>query len=167
MWQCCHNSHNAFYLAMSDDWLVWQQQAGHGMLAWLMHEGSSQSGSWPSVSCVCLQEALQQYSAVFSWLLCLKRVARLMRELWSDLGSVQQTLHASLGSQQQTDTSGPDLSSPAVQQWLRKVQLFRHEAAHLTGVLQAYMQGQLLGRCWQQLQNSIQVGLACTGACTA
>jgi len=107
---------------------------------------------------------VQQYSAIFSWLLCLKRVALLMRELWIDLGAVQQA-DQTVRSRHQLGTEGvktpPDVPVAVLQQRLRTVQLFRHEAAHLAGVLQAYMQGQLLGKCWQQLQSSVQVN-ACS-----
>jgi len=103
---------------------------------------------------------VQQYSAIFSWLLCLKRVALLMRELWVDLGAMQQA-DQTRRSRHQIDVEGietpPDVPGAVMQQRLRTVQLFRHEAGHLAGVLQAYMQGQLLGKCWQQLQSSVQV----------
>ncbi len=107
-----------------------------------------------------LQEAVQQYSAIFSWLLCLKRVALLMRKLWIDLGAMQQA-DQTVRSRHQVGAeevkTPPDVPVVVMQQRLRTVQLFRHEAAHLAGVLQAYMQGQLLGKCWQQLQSSVQV----------
>lgn len=44
-------------------------------------------------------------------------------------------------------------------QRLRILQLFRHEAAHLVTALQAYVHGQLLGDCWDQLQSNIKVRL--------
>ena len=112
---------------------------------------------------LCLQDALQQYSAIFSWLLCLKRVAVLTTELWSDLKSLDALLHQSGRSRVagmhtdpfRADLNGDDLS--IAQQRLRALQLFRHEAAHLISALQAYTQGQLLGNCWQQLQQNIRV----------
>lgn len=45
----------------------------------------------------------------------------------------------------------------AVQNRLRILQLFRHEAAHLVAALQAYMQGQVLGACWHHLQTVVLV----------
>lgn len=87
-----------------------------------------------------------------------------MRKLWVDLGSMQQADQTGR-SRHQLGTQGvkapPDVPVAVLQQRLRTVQLFRHEAAHLAGVLQAYMQGQLLGKCWQQLQSSVQVN-ACS-----
>ena len=87
-----------------------------------------------------------------------------MRELWVDLGSMQQA-DQTVRSRHQIGVEGvktlPDVPVAIMQQRLRTVQLFRHEAAHLAGVLQAYMQGQLLGKCWQQLQSSVQVN-ACS-----
>ncbi len=126
------------------------------------------------------QDALEQYSSIFNWLLCLKRVALLMRHLWTYLGSLETTLkHPDQGvpsgtqgdpsqgpGQSQSGTqadpssvrSKADLPGPVLQR-LRTLQLFRHEAAHLSGVVQAYVQGQLLGKCWQQLQDTIKVAL--------
>ncbi|KAL0023111.1 hypothetical protein WJX77_002676 [Trebouxia sp. C0004] len=113
---------------------------------------------WP-LALVITQEAVQLYSAIFSWLLCLKRVALLMCKLWVDLGSMQQADPA-VRSRHQIGVEGvktqSDVPVAKMQQRLRTVQLFRHEAAHLAGALQAYMQGQLLGKCWQQLQSRVQ-----------
>lgn len=103
---------------------------------------------------------MQQYSAIFSWLLCLKRVALLMCKLWVDLGAMQQADQTVCSRHQigvERVKTTPDVPVAILQQRLRTVQLFRHEAAHLAGVLQAYMQGQLLGKCWQQLQSSVRV----------
>ena len=100
----------------------------------------------------CMQDAIKQYGTIFSWLLCLKRVDALMRNLWLDLGS----LDGKWEHPDQAPSRRAQLPSLVVQR-LRTLQLFRHEAAHLTGVLQAYMQGQLLGKCWQQLCNSVRV----------
>ncbi len=83
-----------------------------------------------------------------------------MRKLWIDLGAMQQA-DQTVRSRHQVGAeevkTPPDVPVVVMQQRLRTVQLFRHEAAHLAGVLQAYMQGQLLGKCWQQLQSSVQV----------
>ncbi len=83
-----------------------------------------------------------------------------MRKLWVDLGAMQQA-DQTVRSRHQIGVEGvktpPDVPVAVMHQRLRTVQLFRHEAAHLAGVLQAYMQGQLLGKCWQQLQSSVQV----------
>ena len=110
---------------------------------------------------------MQQYSAIFNWLLSLKRVAMLMRNLWSELGSLS-TLPDQATSWRSEAGGSSGWSSP-IQQRLRLLQLFRHEAAHFAGVLQAYMQGQLLGTCWQQLQNSIKVSSCIAGhfVCTS
>ncbi len=87
-----------------------------------------------------------------------------MQELWIDLGAMQQA-DQTVRSRHQISVEGlktpPDVPVAVMQQRRRTVQLFRHEAAHLAGVLQAYMQGQLLGKCWQQLHSSVQVNI-CT-----
>ena len=44
-----------------------------------------------------------------------------------------------------------------VKRRINALQLFRHEAAQFAAALQSYMQAQLLGTCWQQLQDDIQV----------
>ncbi len=92
-----------------------------------------------------------------------------MCKLWSDLGAMQQA-DQTVRSRYQIGVEGvkthPDVPVAVMQQRLRTVQLFRHEAAHLAGVLQAYMQGQLLGKCWQQLQRSVQVN-ACSAQMVA
>lgn len=103
--------------------------------------------------CTCLQEAVQQYSAVFSWLLCLKRVSLLMRNMWLDLVSCARWSH-------QAPAQGSE-AADAERHRLRILQLFRHEAAHLVAALQAYMQGQMLGACWHRLQSIIMV--SCPG----
>ena len=90
----------------------------------------------------------------------------LTTELWSDLKSLDALLHQSerprasgvRADSARLDVSGDDLA--IAQQRLRALQLFRHEAAHLISALQAYTQGQLLGKCWQQLQQRIQVSSA-------
>ena len=114
-----------------------------------------------NLSCefLCLQDAVKQYSAVFSWLLCLKRVALLSRQLWQDLASMKASSQRS--SQQPVQSSqaeGIEVTN-MLRERLRILQLFRHEAAHLTAALQAYMQGQLLGECWTQLEAHIKVSL--------
>ena len=137
--------------------------------------------------CRCLQESLQSYGAIFSMLLRLKQVAHLLAALCGDLlplkgPASRQTPQHSHG----TGTSGSDPSAssqnpggvgrgggagpqPAwVQQRLRALQLFRHEAAHFLGAVQAYMHSQLLGACWQRFQQRVEVGwgAGCTGDIT-
>lgn len=102
-----------------------------------------------------LQEAVQQYGAVFSWLLCLKRVSLLMRNLWLDLAACARWW-SSQASSRGSEAQGASMGA-VVQQRLRILQLFRHQAAHLVAALQAYMQGQLLGTCWHQLQSLVTV----------
>ena len=80
-----------------------------------------------------------------------------MRNIWLDLAACARCSNpASRKSSEAKSSSMGD----AVQQRLRILQLFRHEAAHLVAALQAYMQGQLLGTCWHQLQNAVMV--SCT-----
>ena len=115
-----------------------------------------------ALSCgdACLQDAVKQYDAVFSWLLCLKRVALLMRNLWLEFASfqasAQRSRHKHVKSSEATGTSMEDVFD----QRLRILQLFRHEAAHLTTALQAYVHGQLLGDCWGQLQIHIKASFS-------
>ncbi|KAL3160660.1 hypothetical protein ABBQ32_010579 [Trebouxia sp. C0010 RCD-2024] len=106
---------------------------------------------WP-LSLVVTQEAVQQYSAVFSWLLCLKRVSLLMRNMWLDLASCARW--SNQAPAQGCEAGGVGVAD-AVQNRLRILQLFRHEAAHLVAALQAYMQGQVLGACWHHLQTVV------------
>lgn len=139
---------------------------------------------------------MQQYSQVFSWLLCIKRVSLAMRQLWTDLScttasannssrrdtaarpsgssgfadaaaySMHQGTVAAGSSDRQEGTLSrePGQTSPdsqgrqqEVRQRVKVLQLFRHEAAQFAAALQSYMQAQLFGQCWQQLQNDIQV----------
>ena len=133
--------------------------------------------SWMRIKvCCCLQESLRSYGVIFSMLLRLKRVAHLLAALWGDLlplkgPASRQTPPYSHDAG--TCTSDPSASSqspgggprggeagpqPAwVQQRLRALQLFRHEAAHFLGAVQAYMHSQLLGACWQRFQQRVQV----------
>ena len=130
-----------------------------------------------------VQDALGQYNAIFSWLLCLRRLALMMTELWSDLVTLDAELqrhirskpsgarhgsaelstgagHLAESSDGQAASTRAALGSNALataQQRLRALQMFRHGAAHLVAALQAYMQGQLLDKCWQQLQETVQV----------
>ncbi|KAL0048524.1 hypothetical protein WJX82_005046 [Trebouxia sp. C0006] len=75
---------------------------------------------WP-LALVITQEAVQQYSAIFNWLLCLKRVALLMRELWVDLGAMQQA-DQTRRSRHQIDVEGierpPDVPGSTAWQML-------------------------------------------------
>ena len=80
-----------------------------------------------------------------------------MRNLWLDLVSCARWCGQASGKGSAAKGASVD---GAVQQRLRILQLFRHEAAHLVAALQAYMQGQLLGACWHQLQRAITV--SCT-----
>lgn len=137
-----------------------------------------------------IQESVQQYSQVFSWLLCLKRVSLAMRQLWSQISCT--TASANRASRRNaaatsqlsepqgsaTNSTNTGMTDAAEQpgqasqehqsrqqeckQRINALQLFRHEAAQFAAALQSYMQAQLLGTCWQQLQEDIQVGNACS-----
>ena len=80
-----------------------------------------------------------------------------MRDLWLDLAACARW--SAQASPKSSNAKGAS-TCDAVQHRLRILQLFRHEAAHLVAALQAYMQGQLLGTCWDQLQSTIVV--SCT-----
>ena len=80
-----------------------------------------------------------------------------MRNLWLDLAACARwSTQASPKNSEARDASVSD----ALQRRLRILQLFRHEAAHMVAALQAYMQGQLLGTCWDKLQSTVMV--SCT-----
>lgn len=140
------------------------------------------------------QESVQQYSQVFSWLLCLKRVSLAMRQLWSQIScttasaNMASKRHAAANKTATSQLSEPQGSATSstntgmtdaaeqpghasqehqsrqqeVKRRINALQLFRHEAAQFVAALQSYMQAQLLGTCWQQLQEDIQVGNACS-----
>lgn len=76
-----------------------------------------------------------------------------MRNLWLDLAACARWSN-------QAPLNSCDAKGDAVPQKLRTLQLFRHEAAHLVAALQAYMQGQLLGTCWHEMQSAVMV--SCT-----
>lgn len=140
-----------------------------------------------------VQESLQQYREVFSWLLCLKRVSLAMQQQWSDLScttasanrasqqnaaapssrastfaqpaaeaaSIQGVVAAasgySTGQAQGQDQHAGHSRRQEIRQRINTLQLFRHEAAQFAGALLTYMQSQLLGTCWQQVQSDLQV----------
>lgn len=138
-----------------------------------------------------LQEGVQHYSQIFSWLLSIKRVSLAMRQLWSDFahtGTSTEKAHAHVMTAPQSGATARDIQHSSavdstshrqsrdsslqpeasehgqsreqeVRQRVKVLQLFRHEAAHFAAALQSYMQAQLLGQCWQQLQEDIQVSL--------
>ncbi|XP_022783914.1 gamma-tubulin complex component 6-like [Stylophora pistillata] len=91
---------------------------------------------WP-LNIVITEKSVVKYNKIFSFMLRLKRLSWVLRDIWFHLKHVANSRNAA-GSPQ-----------------LRQLQLFRHEMQHFVHNLEGYLSNQILNVTWSEFQEGL------------
>ncbi|XP_068759529.1 gamma-tubulin complex component 6-like isoform X2 [Montipora capricornis] len=91
---------------------------------------------WP-VNIVITEKSIAKYNKIFSFMLRLKRLSWVLRDIWFHLKHIACSRDAAMSPQ------------------LRQLQLFRHEMQHFVHNLEGYLSNQILNVTWSEFQEGL------------
>ncbi|XP_015749218.1 PREDICTED: gamma-tubulin complex component 6-like [Acropora digitifera] len=98
---------------------------------------------WP-LNIVITEKSIVKYNKIFSFMLRLKRLSWVLRDVWFHLKHIAFSRDAAMSPQ------------------LRQLQLFRHEMQHFVHNLEGYLSNQILNVTWSEFQEGLtNVFLSC------